>query len=144
MVDAADAVDAALGAHMSLAAVRGIGLSGHMHGATLLDADERGAAPLHVVERYASAVEAAELDAIPSFAAHRQHRVSGLYRAKVAWVREHEPEIFAKIAKVLLPKDYLRLWLTGEARGRDVRCRRHQLAGRRQARLVRRPAWPLA
>ena len=38
----------------------------------------------------------------------------GFTAPKLAWVEKHEPEVFAKVAKVLLPKDYLRLWLTGE------------------------------
>ena len=38
----------------------------------------------------------------------------GFTAPKLLWVRRHEPQIFARIASVLLPKDYLRLWLTGE------------------------------
>ena len=38
----------------------------------------------------------------------------GFTAPKLVWVRNHEPDVFAKIAKVLLPKDFLRLWLTGE------------------------------
>ena len=38
----------------------------------------------------------------------------GFSALKLLWVKAHEPELFAKTAKVLLPKDYLRLWLTGE------------------------------
>jgi xylulokinase len=38
----------------------------------------------------------------------------GFTAPKLAWVRKHEPRIFEKVARVLLPKDYLRLWLTGE------------------------------
>ena len=38
----------------------------------------------------------------------------GFTAPKLAWVKNNEPEIFAQVAKVLLPKDYLRLWLTGE------------------------------
>jgi sugar (pentulose or hexulose) kinase len=45
-------------------------------------------------------------------------------------------QVLGRVAKVLLPKDYLRLWLTGEHVGRDVGCRGHQLAGHRRARLV--------
>src|SRR5690606_36561276 len=38
----------------------------------------------------------------------------GFTAPKLVWVARHEPESFARIAKVLLPKDYLRLWLTGD------------------------------
>ena len=38
----------------------------------------------------------------------------GFTAPKIAWVRKHEPEIYAKIAKVLLPKAYVRLLMTGE------------------------------
>jgi len=62
-----------------------------------------------------SHAEAAALDADPRFRALTGNIVfPGFTAPKLAWVAKHEPEIFAKVAKVLLPKDYLRLWLTGE------------------------------
>jgi len=98
-----------------LAAVRGIGLSGQMHGATLVDADDKVLRPCILWNDTRSHVEAAALDADPRFRALTGNIVfPGFTAPKLAWVARHEPDIFAKIAKVLLPKDFLRLWLTGE------------------------------
>jgi xylulokinase len=98
-----------------LAAVRGIGLSGQMHGATLLDADDRVLRPCILWNDTRSHVEAAALDADPRFRALTGNIVfPGFTAPKLAWVARHEPEIFGKVRWVLLPKDYLRLWLTGE------------------------------
>ncbi|MGA1804463.1 xylulokinase [Rhizobium sp. HT1-10] len=98
-----------------LAAVRGIGLSGQMHGATLLDASDKVLRPCILWNDTRSHVEAAALDADPRFRALTGNIVfPGFTAPKLAWVAKHEPEIFAKVAHVLLPKDYLRLWLTGE------------------------------
>ena len=98
-----------------LAAVRGIGLSGQMHGATLLDAGDTVLRPCILWNDTRSHVEAAALDANPQFRKLTGNIVfPGFTAPKLAWVAKHEPEIFAKVAKILLPKDYLRLWLTGE------------------------------
>ncbi|MDX3927732.1 MAG: xylulokinase [Shinella sp.] len=98
-----------------LAAVRGIGLSGQMHGATLLDADDRVLRPCILWNDTRSYHEAAALDADPRFRAVTGNIVfPGFTAPKLAWVAKNEPELFAKVRWVLLPKDYLRLWLTGE------------------------------
>ena len=98
-----------------LAAVKGIGLSGHMHGATLIDAADQVLRPCILWNDTRSHVEAAALDADPRFRAITGNIVfPGFTAPKLAWVARHEPEVFTKIAKVLLPKDFLRLWLTGE------------------------------
>ncbi|TXI06027.1 MAG: xylulokinase, partial [Rhizobium sp.] len=98
-----------------LAAVRGIGLSGQMHGATLLDADDKVLRPCILWNDTRSYQEAAALDADPRFRALTGNIVfPGFTAPKLAWVAKHEPDIFAKVRWVLLPKDYLRLWLTGE------------------------------
>ncbi|OWV89503.1 xylulose kinase [Rhizobium sp. R635] len=98
-----------------LAAVKGIGLSGQMHGATLIDASDKVLRPCILWNDTRSHVEAAALDADPRFRALTGNIVfPGFTAPKLAWVEKHEPDVFAKIAKVLLPKDYLRLWLTGE------------------------------
>ncbi|MDP5085676.1 MAG: xylulokinase [Yoonia sp.] len=115
-LDAADAVFRSLGAQVSLAGVMGIGLSGQMHGATLIDANDEVLRPCILWNDTRAAVEAAELDADPRFRALTGNIVfPGFTAPKLVWVARHEPAIFAKVAKVLLPKDYLRLWLTGEA-----------------------------
>lgn len=98
-----------------LAAVKGIGLSGQMHGATLIDATDKVLRPCILWNDTRSYVEAAALDADPRFRALTGNIVfPGFTAPKLAWVEKHEPDVFGKIAKVLLPKDYLRLWLTGE------------------------------
>ncbi|GAB1377252.1 xylulokinase [Pararhodobacter aggregans] len=94
--------------------LRGIGLSGHMHGAVLLDADDNVLRPCMLWNDTRSHREAAEMDADPRFRAITGNIVfPGFTAPKVEWVRRHEPEIFARTAKILLPKDYLRLALTG-------------------------------
>ncbi|MBS8262125.1 xylulokinase [Roseibium polysiphoniae] len=99
-----------------MAAVKGIGLSGHMHGATLLGADDKPLRPCILWNDGRSAKQCAELEAAePKFLSLGGNRVMpGFTAPKLQWVRENEPEIFEKTAKVLLPKDYVRLKLTGE------------------------------
>ncbi len=99
-----------------MAAVAGIGLSGQMHGATLLDAAGMVLRPCILWNDGRSAAECAALEARePDF-----HRLGGnlvmpgFTAPKLEWVRRHEPEIFARVAKVLLPKDWVRLKLSGE------------------------------
>jgi xylulokinase len=99
----------------ALSALRGIGLSGQMHGATLLDASDNVLRPCILWNDTRSHAEAAVLDATPGVREVSGNIVfPGFTAPKLLWVEQHEPEIFAQVAKVLLPKDYLRLWLTGE------------------------------
>jgi xylulokinase len=98
-----------------LGTVRGIGLSGHMHGATLLDAGNEVLRPCILWNDTRSHEEAAELDGDPMFRRLTGNIVfPGFTAPKLLWVARHEPALRARVAKVLLPKDYLRLWLTGE------------------------------
>ena len=98
-----------------LAAVRGIGLSGQMHGATLLDRSDQVLRPCILWNDTRSFVEAAELDADPRFREITGNIVfPGFTAPKLVWVKRKEPDVFARVRRVLLPKDYLRLWLTGE------------------------------
>ncbi|WP_439623840.1 xylulokinase [Shinella sp.] len=98
-----------------LAAVRGIGLSGHMHGATLLDGEDKVLRPCIMWNDTRSHREAAALDADPRFRKITGNIVfPGFTAPKLAWVKANEPDLFAKIRWVLLPKDFLRVWLTGE------------------------------
>lgn len=98
-----------------LGAVQGMGLSGHMHGATLLDAADNVLRPCILWNDTRAHAEAARLDADPRFRALSGNIVfPGFTAPKLDWVRTHEPAIWAKVAKVLLPKDYLRLWLIGD------------------------------
>lgn len=97
-----------------MAALRGIGLSGHMHGAVLLDADDRPLRPCILWNDARSHSEAARLDSNPAFRAISGNIVfPGFTAPKLAWLATYEPECFARVARVLLPKDYLALWLTG-------------------------------
>ena len=113
-IAAAETVMDALAAH-GLGKVQGIGLSGHMHGATLLDASDEVLRPCILWNDTRSAEEAADLDADPMFRRITGNIVfPGFTAPKLDWVRKHEPQIWARVAKVLLPKDYLRLWLTGD------------------------------
>lgn len=111
-----DAIDALHASHpQELGAVRGIGLAGHMHGATLLDKAGEVLRPCILWNDTRSSVEAAALDADPIFRQLTGNIVfPGFTAPKIDWLRKNEPDIFKNIAKILLPKDYLRLWLTGE------------------------------
>jgi xylulokinase len=98
-----------------LAAVRGIGLSGQMHGATLLDAADRVLRPCILWNDVRAHQEAAAFNDDPDFASISGNLVfPGFTAPKINWVEQHELQLRTALAKVLLPKDYLRLWLTGE------------------------------
>ena len=113
--DAARDALAALAKQHDCGGVRGIGLAGHMHGATLVGPDDRALRPCLLWNDTRAHAEAARMDADPRFREITGNIVfPGFTAPKVEWVREHEPKIFSKTRKVLLPKDYLRLWLTGE------------------------------
>lgn len=113
-IAAAEAVLDGLAAH-GLSMVRGIGLSGQMHGATLLDARDEVLRPCILWNDTRAHEEAAELDGDPMFRRLSGNIVfPGFTAPKILWVARNEPEIRERLARVLLPKDYLRLWLTGE------------------------------
>lgn len=98
-----------------LAKVRGIGLSGHMHGATTIDKDGKVIRPCILWNDTRSFKEAAALDADPQFRRLTGNIVfPGFTAPKLKWMAANEPDAFSRVAKVLLPKDYLRLWLSGE------------------------------
>ncbi|MEL7388775.1 MAG: FGGY family carbohydrate kinase, partial [Pseudomonadota bacterium] len=104
-----------LGAQHDLLAVRGVGLSGQMHGATLLDASDQVLRPAILWNDTRSHEEAAALDADPLFRVLTGNIVfPGFTAPKLGWVKKHEPETFKKVRKALLPKDFLRFWLTGD------------------------------
>ena len=98
-------------------AVRGLGLSGHMHGATLLDAQDRVLRPAILWNDGRSHAQCAELER----RAPRSREITGnitmpgFTAPKLMWVEQHEPEVFRRTARVLLPKDFVRLQLSGEA-----------------------------
>jgi xylulokinase len=96
--------------------VRGVGLAGQMHGATLLDADDRPLRPAILWNDGRSFAQCAALErAVPDLRAIAGNiAMPGFTAPKLLWVREHEPDVFAKVATVLLPKDYVRLLMTGD------------------------------
>ena len=113
-IAAAETVLDALAVH-GLGGVKGIGLSGHMHGATVLDASDQVLRPCILWNDTRSHHEAAELDDDPMFRRLTGNIVfPGFTAPKLMWMQAHEPALWDKVAKVLLPKDYLRLWLTGD------------------------------
>jgi xylulokinase len=99
----------------ALADVSAIGLSGQMHGATLLDAQHNVLRPCILWNDTRSAAQCEALTrACPSL-----HDIAGnlampgFTAPKLMWVREYERDVFDRVATVLLPKDYLRYRLTG-------------------------------
>ncbi|MHB8815670.1 MAG: xylulokinase [Steroidobacteraceae bacterium] len=98
------------------AQVRAVGLSGQMHGATLLDEQDRPLRPAILWNDGRSAEECLELERRePSSRAITGNiMMPGFTAPKLLWVARHEPDIFRRTACVLLPKDYVRLRLTGE------------------------------
>ena len=99
-----------------LADVEGIGLSGQMHGATLLDATLRPLRPCILWNDGRSAAECRILEERwPALRATTGNKaMPGFTAPKLLWIAAHEAEIFAATRIVLLPKAYLRLVLSGE------------------------------
>ncbi|MYD98391.1 MAG: xylulokinase [Gammaproteobacteria bacterium] len=96
-------------------AVDAIGLSGQMHGAVLLDARERVLRDAILWNDGRSEAECAALEErvdVPALTGNRA--MPGFTAPKLLWIRRNEPEAFARTRTVLLPKDYLRLRMTGE------------------------------
>lgn len=98
--------------------VKGIGISGQMHGLVMLDkggavlrksiiwCDQRTAAECEEITEKVGAKRLIEITANPA--------MTGFTASKILWVRKHEPELYAKCAHILLPKDYVRYMLTRE------------------------------
>jgi xylulokinase len=96
-------------------ALRGIGVSGQMHGATLLDDKDAPLRPAILWNDGRSGAECSELESRADFRGIGGNIVmAGFTAPKLRWVQKNEPDIFARTRKVLLPKDYVNLWLTGE------------------------------
>ena len=98
--------------------VKGVGLSGQMHGLVMLDSEGRVLRPsilwcdgrtgreCEEITELVGKERLIQLTANPA--------LTGFTAGKILWVRRHEPELFAKCRRILLPKDYLRYKLTGE------------------------------
>ncbi len=98
--------------------VAAVGLTGQMHGLVLLD---RADAVLRPAILWNDQRTAAECDAIRSAVGPQRliditgnDALTGFTAPKLVWVRDHEPDVWSRVAHVLLPKDYVRLRLTGE------------------------------
>ncbi len=111
------AAQAAL-AGLDVPGIAGIGLSGQMHGLVALDAADRVLRPaiLWNDQRTGPQCQQIEerigLDRLIALTGNRA--LAGFTAPKLLWLREHEPDVHARIARILLPKDYVRLRLTGE------------------------------
>ncbi len=107
-------VDALAAAH-GLGGLRGIGLSGQMHGAVCLDADDRVLRPAMLWNDGRAGAECAEIEV--AFPRSREVAgniaMAGFTAPKLQWLHKHEPRVFEQISTVLLPKDYVRFRLTG-------------------------------
>ncbi len=105
-------------AALAVSDVAGIGLSGQMHGLVALDEADRVLRPAILWNDQRTAVECAEieervgLERLIRLTGNRA--LTGFTAPKLLWLRRHEPDVYARIAHVLLPKDYVRLRLTGE------------------------------
>lgn len=99
----------------NLGQVRGIGLSGQMHGAVLLDRHFRPIRPAILWNDGRSSKEAEELGAKQPELSYRMGVIPmpGFTAPKLLWCARHEPDTFRTVRKILLPKDYIRLKLTG-------------------------------
>ena len=98
--------------------IKGIGLSGQMHGLVMLDqdgavlrnaiiwCDQRTGKECEEITRRVGAERLIEITANPA--------LTGFTASKILWVRNHEPDIYEKCRHILLPKDYIRFRLTGE------------------------------
>ncbi len=97
-------------------AVKAVGLSGQMHGATLLDASDRPLRPAILWNDGRSEAQCAVLEKAEPRSRDITGNIAmpGFTAPKLVWVREKEPQIFKSTRCVLLPKDYVRLLMTGE------------------------------
>jgi xylulokinase len=95
-----------------------LGLSGQMHGLVVLDDGDRVLRPAILWNDQRTAAECAEieervgLERLIELTGNRA--LTGFTAPKLLWLRRHEPDVYARICRILLPKDYVRLRLTGD------------------------------
>lgn len=99
--------------------IAGLGLTGQMHGAVFLDDSDRVIRPALL---WNDGRTGPQCDAITERVGQQRlieiagnPALTGFQAPKVLWLREHEPENYARLRRLLLPKDYIRLMLTGES-----------------------------
>jgi xylulokinase len=107
-----------------LGAVEGIGLSGQMHGLVALDAADEVLRPALLWNDQRTALETADIEerlggVTGSVALTGNRAMTGFTAPKLLWMARHEPELYARVHTVMLPKDYVRLRL-GAGRATDV------------------------
>ncbi|HUK94582.1 MAG TPA: xylulokinase [Gaiellaceae bacterium] len=116
---ASEAALAAVGAE----GAAGIGLSGQMHGLVALDGEDEVIRPAILWNDQRTSAECEEIERrigiAPLIRLTGNRALTGFTAPKLLWLREHEPDAYGRIRHVLLPKDYVRLRLTGE-RATDV------------------------
>lgn len=117
-VDWLTAVDSALdelkAKYPAFKDLRGIGVSGQMHGAVVLDSANEVLRPCILWNDTRSHAQASRLDQMPEVRALSGNIVfPGFTAPKLDWLRENEPDIYARIARVVLPAGYLNYYLTG-------------------------------
>jgi xylulokinase len=99
--------------------VVGLGLTGQMHGSVFLDAQDKVIRPALLWNDQRTAQECQQItDRIGQqrlIEIAGNPALTGFQAPKILWLRNHEPENYARLRRVLLPKDYIRLLLTGEA-----------------------------
>ena len=95
-----------------------VGLTGQMHGLVLLDTADRVLRPAILWNDQRTSAECAEIEERVGFerlvGLTGNRALPGFTAPKLVWVRKHEPDVWSQAAHVLLPKDYVRLRLTGE------------------------------
>ena len=105
-------------AGVSGTAIRGIGLTGQMHGLVMLDAKNEVIRPALIWcdQRSQAQVDAINAKLSPNAIVNwiANPVLTGFTLPKLLWTRDHEPQSFDSLRKILLPKDYLRFKLTGE------------------------------
>jgi xylulokinase len=110
---ASEAALAELGGDMA-----GVGLSGQMHGLVALDEEDRVVRPAILWNDQRTGAECAEIEERIGLARLIEltgnRALPGFTAPKLLWLRKHEPDAYARIGSILLPKDYVRLRLTGE------------------------------
>ena len=96
----------------------GIGLSGQMHGLVALDRHDRVLRPAILWNDQRTARECAEIESALGLerliALTGNRALPGFTAPKLLWLRRHEPDTYAAVSRVMLPKDYVRLRLCGE------------------------------
>ena len=124
--------------------IAGVGLSGQMHGLVTLDAAGQPLRPCILWNDQRTAAQCAEITARVGRERVLQLTgnpvLTGFTAPKVLWVQQNEPEIYGRIAHMLLPKDYVRYKLTGEFLQRSLGCVGHVAVRRGPAPLVGRDA----